>query len=320
MERKLTRRQNQILEIWTFGSRSTRLPKKKKRRKRRREAAEAEGRGGTDFCTAAARLMIERSSDILSSFPPVEFAFTYGSGAVEQGGYSYKGKASDLPMIDFIFVVKDSEEWHRDNMELNPSHYSSLLPMNSKMVAYVQDKIPAHCWFNAYVPIAHGPQAGRMMKYGVISKKQVMRDLTTWNTLYIAGRLHKPVNIIQSNADIEDALAGNRNQALRTALLMLPETFTETELYMAIASLSYIGDPRMFFGENPKKVRSAIQLSVACFFLSFSVLALPLLPCVLLLLGTVLRFATWSLPSCQSTEHSISQASICCARSRRSRW
>jgi hypothetical protein len=33
--------------------------------------------------------MIFESEKILSHFPPVEFAFAYGSGAIKQGSYDY---------------------------------------------------------------------------------------------------------------------------------------------------------------------------------------------------------------------------------------
>ena len=35
-----------------------------------------------------------------------------------------------------------------------------------------------------------------MIKYGVVSIDKLCKDLIDWETLYIAGRMHKPVNII----------------------------------------------------------------------------------------------------------------------------
>jgi translocator assembly and maintenance protein 41 len=92
------------------------------------------------------------------------------------------------------------------------------------------------------------------MKYGIISKTHAMNDLLRWTNLYLAGRLHKPVHIMKPNDEIELAMKRNFEQAIRTSLLLLPNRFNEVDLYMAVASLSYIGDPRMCLGENPKKV------------------------------------------------------------------
>ena len=59
----------------------------------------------------------EDCREILLQFPPVEFAFAYGSGAVTQGGYSYKSSSAtggkDLPMlvcIEELYRVTD-EGW-----------------------------------------------------------------------------------------------------------------------------------------------------------------------------------------------------------------
>lgn len=40
---------------------------------------------------------------------------------------------------------------------------------------------------------------------------------------------------------------------------MLPERFTLEELYLALVGISYMGDFRMAFGENPNKVANIVQ-------------------------------------------------------------
>lgn len=99
----------------------------------------------------------------------------------------------------------------------------------------------------------------RLIKYGIISTKTLCEDLLTWNTLYLSGRMHKPVKILATNDMIQKASSVNLSHALNYALLCLPEKFSEHDLYMKIAGISYMGDFRMKFGENPKKVRNIVD-------------------------------------------------------------
>jgi hypothetical protein len=57
----------------------------------------------------------------------------------------------------------------------------------------------------------------------------------------------------------------NLRHALRAALLMLPGEFSAEELYTAIAALSYNGDWRMVFGENPFKVSNIVAAQISLF-------------------------------------------------------
>ena len=198
----------------------------------------------------------EDSVEILQQFPPVVYAFAYGSGVVTQGGYDYSKPSSQLPMLDLVFVVEDSEAWHQNNMEMNPHHYTPLIPQTAASIAYIQDRIGAGMWYNVGIPMNISKFPDRPMKYGVISKATLIDDLTKWSCLYAAGRLHKPVCVLKSCPVIEGILEQNRASAIRASLLLLPSSFKETELFMSVASLSYIGDPRMIAGENPKKVWS----------------------------------------------------------------
>lgn len=66
--------------------------------------------------------------------------------------------------------------------------------------------------------------------------------------------------MLQADARVRLAQQVNLTSALRVALLLLPERFTEVELYTQIASLSYTGDFRMSVpgGENADKVRNIV--------------------------------------------------------------
>ena len=163
------------------------------------------------------KLTEAESQQILSQFPTMAFAFAYGSGVVEQGGYDYT-QLQSLPMLDFIFVVENAELWHEENLLRNPSHYTSLLSLDAANITSFQQQIKANFWFNAYIPCQISTFPNRLMKYGIISKDQALADLQRWNNLYLAGRLHKPVHIIKSNPELEMAMGLNHEQAIRTSL------------------------------------------------------------------------------------------------------
>jgi translocator assembly and maintenance protein 41 len=85
-------------------------------------------------------------------------------------------------------------------------------------------------------------------------------DLLNWRTLYLAGRMHKPLRIIKDDARVRLTQQVNLTSAVRTALLMLPERFSEVELFERIAGISYTGDPRMVLpAENRGKVGNIVR-------------------------------------------------------------
>ncbi|GAA6059148.1 hypothetical protein JCM10212_003895 [Sporobolomyces blumeae] len=197
--------------------------------------------------------------DVLGAFKaPVRFAFAYGSGVFRQKGYT----AEDKPLLDFIFAVSHPSHWHAMNMQQHPDHYSGLMRLlGSNAVAWLQEKgLGAEVWFNIEVDVN-----GKTVKYGVISVDALCRDLLDWETLYISGRTQKPVKILSDDARVRLANQVNLASALRTSLLLLPESFTEVELFETIAGLSYQGDFRMKVGENPHKVRNIVAAQLPAF-------------------------------------------------------
>ena len=85
-------------------------------------------------------------------------------------------------------------------------------------------------------------------------------DLLNWRTLYLAGRMHKPLRIIKDDARVRLTQQVNLTSAARAALLTLPEEFSETQLFERIAGISYGGDPRMMLpAEDRGKVGNIVR-------------------------------------------------------------
>jgi mitochondrial translocator assembly and maintenance protein 41 len=72
--------------------------------------------------------------------------------------------------------------------------------------------------------------------------------------------MHKPIRIIKDDARVRLTQQVNLTSAIRTALLTLPENFSEKELFERIAGISYAGDVRMVLpGENRGKVGNIVR-------------------------------------------------------------
>ncbi|XP_008696094.1 phosphatidate cytidylyltransferase, mitochondrial isoform X1 [Ursus maritimus] len=197
---------------------------------------------------------------ILSHFPEeLSLAFAYGSGVYRQVGPSSDQKNA---MLDFVFTVDDPVAWHSQNLKKNWSHYSFLKVLGPKIITTIQNNYGAGVYYNPLITCD-----GRLIKYGVISTNILIEDLLNWNNLYVAGRLQKPVKIIAMNENValRSALDKNLKSAVTTAFLMLPESFSEEDLFIEIAGLSYSGDFRMVVGEDKTKVLNIVKPNIAHF-------------------------------------------------------
>ncbi|WEW54899.1 Mitochondrial translocator assembly and maintenance protein 41 [Emydomyces testavorans] len=205
---------------------------------------------------------------------PIRYAFAYGSGVFPQSGTAtgeschpaapvsiQRMQQGSGKMIDFIFGVSYSQHWHSLNLNQHRDHYSALGSLGSYVVSQVQEKWGAGVYFHPYVTVN-----GTLIKYGVVNIDTLCKDLSEWDTLYLAGRLHKPVKILRDHPKVRLANQMNLLSAVRVALLLLPPDFTESQLYSTIAGISYMGDPRMSFGsENLRKVNNIVSAQMANF-------------------------------------------------------
>ncbi|KAF1952421.1 mitochondrial import protein-like protein mmp37 [Byssothecium circinans] len=218
---------------------------------------------------------------ILRKFPPISYAFAYGSGVFPQSDATasrithsphpnppeaiLKWQKGGGKMIDFVLATRSSQHFHSLNLRKHRDHYSFLGRLGSGVVSHVQDAYGAGVYFNPYITVN-----GTMIKYAVVNMQTLHRDLVDWDTLYLAGRLHKPVKILFEEPNIRVANQRNLLSAIRCSLLLLPETFTEKELYSTITGLSYQGDPRMTYGsENPKKISNIVAHQIKNFRLLY---------------------------------------------------
>lgn len=212
---------------------------------------------------------LARLRPLLDVFPLLErinYCFAYGSGVFEQSLSSAKSSNdrktnADSRMIDLVLAVDDAEEWHAANLDRNGNHYSFLRHIGAKRIASLQQHFGAKIFYNTLVRLENGS----FIKYGIISTQDLVNDLLDWETLYVSGRLHKPTLELHRNtnhATLAQALKINHESALHAALLLLGDRFTEEQLYLAIAGLSYAGDFRMIFGEDKNKVAKIVKPQV----------------------------------------------------------
>jgi translocator assembly and maintenance protein 41 len=130
----------------------------------------------------------------------------------------------EQPLVDFLFSTSHPSHFHAINLQKNPTHYPRLFRwLGPEAIARVQEW-GGGVWFVTDVDVkldnlnlpatASGSSSSSStnsetvpesetvrIKYGIISTDALCTDLLDWTTLYVSGRLHKPVRIVKGAAD-----------------------------------------------------------------------------------------------------------------------
>eukprot|EP01087_Luapelamoeba_hula_P009829 TRINITY_DN256_c2_g1_i1.p1 TRINITY_DN256_c2_g1~~TRINITY_DN256_c2_g1_i1.p1 ORF type:complete len:329 (-),score=56.72 TRINITY_DN256_c2_g1_i1:16-1002(-) len=207
----------------------------------------------------------EELRGVVERLPSVRFAMGYGSGVVQQQqqhqqattaahhhGRAVTAAGGEQPMRDLILAVDDPLAFHQHNICINKKHYSGVAYFGAELARDLQEWA-AGIYFNPYVRIN-----GQLVKYGVISHARLLSDLQNWDSLYVSGRMQKPYKDIIKDKAVDEACKANLQGALCASLLTLPEEFSEQQLWQTVTQLSYQGDFRMKFGENPHKIANIV--------------------------------------------------------------
>lgn len=192
----------------------------------------------------------ENILEFMKNRPEAVAVIGYGSGVNPQ-----RGQENRKPQIDLIVVVDDLKKWHSLNIKKNPNDYS----FSGKLFF----KYAPRKWLRAGGKIAYMTYISfkdSKYKIGTIEKEDFLNDLNNWNTFYVAGRMQKPILVVQAPKEIENAIEYNRHAGLLSTKLLLGEgSFDEEYFYTILAGLSYVGDTRMGIAENPDKVLNIVK-------------------------------------------------------------
>jgi hypothetical protein len=111
--------------------------------------------------------------------------------------------------------------------------------------------------------------------------------------------MQKPIRVLKDHEPLAEPQQANLAGALRAALLLLPEAFSDFQLFAAVASLSYRGDFRMTFGaENPRKVTNIVQGNLPHFHALYSPAVLAAVPSLVATGADRTRCVPACLPVC----------------------
>mmetsp|Transcript_14028 Transcript_14028/g.19928 ORF Transcript_14028/g.19928 Transcript_14028/m.19928 type:complete len:411 (+) Transcript_14028:39-1271(+) len=235
-------------------------------------------------------------SAIVNSFPTtgLDYAFGYGSGVLKQ-------QSSSAGMVDIILAVDDPYAWHTHNLQSQPHHYSGFARVGGPRFVHWMQNLGARLYFHPFVDVeinhmtrndeidanTHPTTIQREIKYGVVSTDELIKDLTCWKYLYLAGRMHKPTveidlmnatlsehedqsmqeqEVVNRRDEIAEAQRQNLLAAVSASILLhggqenRDTSLPIIQLYNTIAGISYAGDIRMQTGaEDPNKVKKLVE-------------------------------------------------------------
>lgn len=130
----------------------------------------------------------------------IKYIYGYGSGIFPQ-------KDNKPKMIDLIFIVENTAKFHDENITKNKTHYSKFALYLKPCLNYFNEN-GTKVYYNPSVLLDNRTN----IKYGVISQKNFLQGLNTWNSLFVSGRFHKPVLCFYDKNKEEEIIANQSDR------------------------------------------------------------------------------------------------------------
>ena len=118
---------------------------------------------------------------IKRNFPRIEIVIAYGSAVFPQRNNIGK-------MTDLLFLVKNTRDFHKENLNINKKHYSTISSIFREDFITKVNSMGTGVYFNPMISLED-----IYFKYGVIELETAYNQMKNWNSLFFSGRLHKPV-------------------------------------------------------------------------------------------------------------------------------
>lgn len=167
--------------------------------------------------------------------------------------------------VEVLFCVDNLHEWHDENISMNPSHYSFMRFCGSTLLTNLQLRGGASTYCYPRVQLSNG----LLIQYETISEGDFCYDLNHWVELHVSGYLHKPVETIVAadSNEIAVSIENNIQNALRIALLILPEEFSYQDLFIEIALFAYDGKQfKTTRTKNREKIHEMVEPKMQDYF------------------------------------------------------
>jgi hypothetical protein len=142
------------------------------------------------------------------------------------------GKPREGSIPDFLVIIRDIIQFHNQNEEF----YKNGLTIPSTPEEQIKLN---EIWPNFY---QFNTDEGAM-KVGIMSHDYFL-NAATGDNMYVQGRIQKPLGIILSNDEINDAILTARKKGTNYALNIVKSEFTFHDFAYALASLSYLAEIR----------------------------------------------------------------------------
>ncbi len=169
------------------------------------------------------------------------------------------GKPREGSIPDFLVIIKDIIQFHNQNEEF----YRNGLTIPSTPEEQIKLN---EIWPNFY---QFSSEEGAM-KVGIMSHDYFL-NAATGDNMYVQGRIQKPLGIILSNDEINDAILTARKKGTSFALNIVKREFTFHDFAYALSSLSYLAEIR------PEKKSLKINDIVTTGYSEFTKIYIPIL-------------------------------------------